>query len=64
LFTHLGSPATRQEILQSVWGSSAHIDPNIVEQYVSTLRKKLSARGSNVSIVTVRGVGYLATVDE
>jgi len=62
LITHLGEPSTRQEILQSVWGSSEHIDPNIVEQYISALRKKLSAGESNVSIVTVRGVGYLAKV--
>lgn len=64
LITHLGEPSTRQEILQSVWGSSEHIDPNIVEQYISALRKKLSAGESNVSIVTVRGVGYLAKVTE
>ncbi|MBC7442508.1 MAG: response regulator transcription factor [Ramlibacter sp.] len=64
LITQLEAPVTRQEILESVWGTATHIDANIVEQYVSTLRKKLSARGSNVSIVTVRGVGYLARVDE
>lgn len=64
LLTQLGEPVTRQEILESVWGTATHIDANIVEQYVSTLRKKLSARDSNVSIVTVRGVGYLAQVDE
>ncbi|TFC42555.1 response regulator transcription factor [Cryobacterium sp. TMT1-21] len=64
LITQLEVPFTRQEILESVWGTATHIDANIVEQYVSTLRKKLSARGSNVSIVTVRGVGYLAKVDE
>jgi two-component system OmpR family response regulator len=64
LISQLGVPVTRNEILESVWGSATHIDVNIVEQYVSTLRKKLSARESNVSIVTVRGVGYLARVDE
>lgn len=64
LITQLGVPNTRQEILESVWGPTTKVDVNIVEQYVSTLRKKLSARNSNVSIVTVRGVGYLAKVDE
>jgi two-component system OmpR family response regulator len=64
LLTRLDTPLTRHEILESVWGTDAYIDANIVEQYVSTLRKKLSARESNVSIVTVRGVGYLARVDE
>ena len=64
LITHLDAPLTRQEILQSVWGTSEYVDPNIVDQYVSTLRKKLSARKSTVSIVTVRGVGYRAQVEE
>lgn len=64
LITQVGVPVTRQEILESVWGTATHIDVNIVEQYISTLRKKLAARESNVSLVTVRGVGYLAKVDE
>jgi two-component system OmpR family response regulator len=62
LIDHLDVPSTRHEILQAVWGSTSHIDPNIVEQYISALRKKLASRESNVSIVTVRGVGYFATV--
>lgn len=64
LITQLGVPVTRREILESVWGTATHIDANIVEQYISTLRKKLAARESNVSLITVRGVGYLAKVDE
>jgi two-component system OmpR family response regulator len=47
-----------------VWGTSEYVDPNIVDKYESTLRKKLSARESTVSIVTVRGVGYRAQVEE
>ncbi|WP_349899605.1 response regulator transcription factor [Parafrigoribacterium soli] len=64
LITHPDAPLSRQEILQSVWGTSQYVDPNIVDQYVSALRKKLAAQGSTVSIVTVRGVGYRARVDE
>ncbi|TAL44328.1 MAG: response regulator transcription factor [Salinibacterium sp.] len=64
LVNHLGVPSTRQQILEEVWGTATHIDPNIVEQYISALRKKLASRGSTVSIVTVRGVGYFATVVE
>ncbi|WP_344063079.1 response regulator transcription factor [Microbacterium pumilum] len=51
----------RPEILDAVWGSP-HIDPNIVDQYISTLRRKLTAQSSIVSIVTVRGAGYRAEV--
>jgi two-component system, OmpR family, response regulator len=64
LLTRTGETSAKQEILESVWGTSEHIDPNIVEQYISTLRKKLAALGSNVSIVTIRGVGYQAQVAE
>lgn len=50
--------ASRAEILAEVWGSAEHFDPTIVDQYVSYVRKKLTAAGSAASIVTVRGVGY------
>jgi two-component system OmpR family response regulator len=64
MITHLDQTMSRPDLLEAVWGSAEHIDENIVEQYVSSLRKKLAARGSNVSIATVRGVGYFATVNE
>lgn len=49
---------SRAAILDEVWGSSEHFDPTIVDQYVSYVRKKLAAAGADVSISTVRGVGY------
>jgi two-component system OmpR family response regulator len=48
----------RSEIIDSIWGSIAHIDPNIVDQYVSYVRKKLERVGSPVRIVNTRGVGF------
>lgn len=62
LILRLNQPLTRQQLLEEVWGSAENIDPNIVEQYVSSLRKKLAAGGSTLTIVTVRGVGYATTV--
>jgi two-component system OmpR family response regulator len=64
LLTRVGQSYSKDEILESVWGTSEHINPNIVEQYISTLRKKLAARDSSVTIATVRGVGYVAQVAE
>jgi two-component system OmpR family response regulator len=64
LLTQIGETLPKDEILESVWGTSEHINPNILEQYISTLRKKLAARDSTVTIATVRGVGYLAQVAE
>ncbi|MGV8969954.1 MAG: response regulator transcription factor [Microbacteriaceae bacterium] len=49
---------SRPDIILEIWGGVAHIDPNIVDQYVSYVRRKLHAVGSNVGITTVRGVGF------
>ena len=51
----------RAEILDTIWGSATYIDPNIVDQYVSYLRKKLDAIAAPVRIVTARGVGFRLT---
>ncbi len=53
-----GEPMSRAEILQEVWGTTQFIDPQVVDQYVSYLRRKLEPLDAGVSIVTVRGVGY------
>jgi two-component system OmpR family response regulator len=53
-----GAVVTRSEILQEVWGTTRHIDPTIVDQYVRYLRRKLQPLNSGVEIVTVRGSGY------
>jgi DNA-binding response OmpR family regulator len=53
-----GQVFTRSVLLDSVWGGSRDTYANVVDLYVSQLRKKLD-RGSNSShIRTVRGVGY------
>lgn len=48
----------RAEILDAIWGSAAYIDTNIVDQYVSYVRRKLESVGSSVRVVTSRGVGF------
>jgi two-component system OmpR family response regulator len=45
-------------LLTEVWGLDNYADPNVVETYVSYLRKKL---GEALPIRTVRGVGYQFT---
>ncbi|GAA2945664.1 response regulator transcription factor [Streptomyces argenteolus] len=49
-----GEVVSKAEILEHVWDFAYDGDPNIVEVYVSTLRRKLGA----ASIRTVRGAGY------
>jgi two-component system OmpR family response regulator len=53
-----GVTVTRDTILREVWGSAEFIHPNIVEQYVSFVRRKLDPVESGVRIKTVRGSGY------
>jgi two-component system, OmpR family, response regulator len=53
-----GETLSRSEILTEVWGTTQHIDPTIVDQYVSYLRRKLEPVKPGVLISTVRGTGY------
>ena len=53
-----GATVSRSKILDEVWGSISHIDSNIVDQYVSYLRRKLDQESAGARIVTVRGVGF------
>lgn len=62
LAVEAGTAVSRQRILEHVWGSSEHIDPNIVDQYISYLRRKLDPEVCGVRIVTVRGSGYLLEI--
>ncbi|WP_055666715.1 response regulator transcription factor [Desnuesiella massiliensis] len=52
--------ATSKElIIEKLWGYDSEAEHNHVEVYVSFLRKKLVFLNSEVSINTVRGVGYI-----
>lgn len=53
-----GAPVTRARILEELWGSTEHIDTNIIDQYIGAIRRKLAVWNSDVVITTVRGVGY------
>lgn len=51
---------TREVILDRVWGMESEVDVNSIELYVYYLRKKLKNSKCNISIKTIRGVGYSA----
>lgn len=57
LHRHPGLVA-KHEILDEVWGSDFDGDVNIVDVYLSHLRRKLAAMGAEVRIVNVRGAGF------
>ena len=58
LLRHQGSVLTRAELLERVWGRGYTGHPQVVETYVSYLRRKLHRLGPPL-IHTRRGVGYL-----
>jgi two-component system OmpR family response regulator len=51
-----GRTVSKDQILAAVWGYDAY-DVNLVEVYISALRRKLEAHGSRL-LHTVRGIGY------
>jgi len=59
-----GQVFTRELLLDAVWDAPAELDTNVVELYVSYLRRKLDAPGRPSRIRTVRGVGYALEPEE
>ena len=57
LAQHPGQVLSKVQLLTQVWGFDAY-DVNLVEVHMSSLRRKLEARGPRL-IQTVRGVGYV-----
>ena len=58
LLRHQGTVLTRTQLLQSVWGWGYTGQSQVVETYVSYLRRKLGRLGPPL-IHTERGVGYV-----
>jgi DNA-binding response OmpR family regulator len=58
LLRRVDQVVTKSEIIGGVWDSAADPEPNLVEVYVSTLRRKVDTPFRRKSIATVRGIGY------
>jgi DNA-binding winged helix-turn-helix (wHTH) protein len=58
LMRHQGTVLTRTELLRSVWGLGYTGQSQVVETYVSYLRRKLGRLGPPL-IHTCRGIGYV-----
>ena len=57
LITRVGVTVSKQALAQSLFSMDEEVSPDAIEIYVHRLRKKLEH--SLVSIVTLRGLGYL-----
>jgi DNA-binding response OmpR family regulator len=53
-----GMTLSRTQILEKIWDYDFDGSSNIVDVYVSQLRRKLNALGSSAKIATVWGLGY------
>jgi len=56
--------ASKELIIEKLWGFDSEVEYNHVEVYISFLRKKLLFLESRVSINTIRGVGYSLEVKD
>jgi DNA-binding response OmpR family regulator len=53
-----GCAISKQELLDHIWGENDAADHNVVQVYVSSLRRKIGLDGDEPMIETVRGIGY------
>jgi DNA-binding response OmpR family regulator len=58
LMSYAGTTVSKQELLDHVWGENDSADHNVVQVYVSSLRRKIDSAGASSLIETVWGVGY------
>jgi DNA-binding response OmpR family regulator len=59
LLENEGCALTRDRILDAVWGEDIVVDTRTVDNFVSSLKKKLEwSEGCGWAITTIRGVGY------
>jgi two-component system response regulator PrrA len=53
-----GIVLARERLLELVWGYDFAVDTNVVDVFVSQLRRKLEAGGAPRLVHTVRGIGF------
>ncbi len=58
LTRHAGEVVTKSELLAQAWDFAYDGDSNVVEVYISALRRKIDKPFGRTTLKTVRGVGY------
>ncbi|MDN3232777.1 response regulator transcription factor [Priestia megaterium] len=58
LVLHKNKTVTREGILLNIWGYEYDGDTNVLDVYISYLRKKVEEGFSSPFIQTIRGIGY------
>jgi len=60
--THPERVYSREQLLDSVWGTNVYVDDRTVDVHIRRLRKALSLHQHDTLIQTVRGAGYRFSV--
>ena len=62
---HPGKALSRELILERVWGGDVVVDPRTVDNFISSLKRKLGWKaGCGYAFRAVRGVGYRLERDD
>ncbi|MFI2205038.1 response regulator transcription factor [Streptomyces sp. NPDC020192] len=56
-----GELVRRRDLLRAGWPEGAQVSDNTLDQYLTRLRRKLRAAGSESTIATARGIGHRLT---
>lgn len=64
LARHPGEVLSKRELLEQCWDTDHDASPNLVEVYISLLRRKIDQPFRCRSLETVRGVGYRLVEDD
>jgi two-component system response regulator MprA len=59
LLAHAGRLVRRSDLINAAWVPGARVNGNTLDTYLHRLRKHLQELGSEATIHTVRGVGYI-----
>jgi DNA-binding response OmpR family regulator len=59
LMRNHGRLLPRQRLIDTIYSFDDDVTPNAVEAAVSRLRKRLETGGATVTVMTMRGLGYV-----
>jgi DNA-binding response OmpR family regulator len=62
LFENQGRPVSREELIEKAWRAEGKVTVNNVDVYMGYLRRKLAELGGPARIETVRGEGFMLTL--
>lgn len=64
LMQHPGHVFTREELLNTVWGPTIHVEPRTVDVHIRRLRKAINGDGELDIVRTVRAAGYALDTEQ